>query len=250
MAIKRFFTTQIMSSDAFLDMPFSAQALYVHLNLAADDDGVINRPKSIARQVGASQHDLDLLIEKRFLLWFEKEGVVVVKHWKMHNTIRSDRYKPTEYQSVMAQLDVKDNKSYTLRSQTVSKPDTDGIQNDNQMDTNGTPTGNQLDTNGIQTVSVVQSSPVQVSTVQTDCAAGAEPTLSDVEEFCLQRGLVVRPRRFWRYYSDRNWKTQDGRPIDDWQALLLRWDKQDRGEGSDEIDPLVLRTLENMGVTG
>lgn len=228
MAVKRMFSTQITSSDAFLDLPSSSQALYFHLCLAADDDGVINRPKSIARQVGAAQDDLRLLIAKRFLLAFEDEGVVVVKHWRMHNTVQKDRYKPSEYREVMALLEEKENKSYTLREPAVSRPDTDCI----------------------QSVSVVQSSPVQVSTVQTDCAAGAEPTLSDVEEFCLQRGLVVRPRRFWRYYSDRNWKTQDGRPIDDWQALLLRWDKQDRGEGSDEIDPLVLRTLENMGVTG
>lgn len=250
---RRVLNTQITSSDAFLDMPFSAQALYLHLNLAADDDGVINRPKSIARQVGASQQDLDLLIEKRFLLWFEKEGVVVVKHWKIHNTIRSDRYKPSEYRDVMAQLTEKDNKAYTLRSQTVPEPDTDGIQNGNQMYTNGIPTGNQMDTNGIQTVSVSQDKLSQENIRQdkTERApAPAQPTFHDVEEFCTERSLIVRPRRFWKYYTERGWQTQDGRPIEDWQGLLLRWDKQDRGSASDEIDPLVLQTLENMGVTG
>ena len=97
MAERRMFAKTIIDSDAFLDMPLSAQALYFHLSMRADDDGFINNPKKIQRVIGGSDDDLKLLIAKRFLLPFES-GVVVIKHWKIHNFIRTDRYKPTVYQ--------------------------------------------------------------------------------------------------------------------------------------------------------
>lgn len=112
MAEKRMFTQKIIDSDAFLDMPLSTQALYFHLNMRADDDGFINNPRRIQRTIGASDDDLKLLIAKRFLICFES-GVIVIKHWRMHNTLRKDRYNPTQYQDELALLDVKDNNAYT-----------------------------------------------------------------------------------------------------------------------------------------
>lgn len=112
MAEKRMFTQKIIDSDAFLDMPLSAQALYFHLNMRADDDGFINNPKRIQRTVGASEDDLKLLIVKRFVICFEN-GVIVIKHWRMHNTLRKDRYSPTQYQEQFASLCVKENNAYT-----------------------------------------------------------------------------------------------------------------------------------------
>ena len=112
MAEKRMFTQKIIDSDAFLDMPLSTQALYFHLNMRADDDGFINNPKRIQRTIGASEDDLKLLIAKRFVICFES-GVIVIKHWRMHNTLRKDRYNPTQYQEELALLDVKDNNAYT-----------------------------------------------------------------------------------------------------------------------------------------
>lgn len=115
MAEKRMFTQKIIDSDAFLDMPLSTQALYFHLNMRADDDGFINNPKRIQRTVGASEDDLKLLIAKRFVICFEN-GVIVIKHWRMHNTLRKDRYNPTQYQEQYALLDVKDNNAYTEKA--------------------------------------------------------------------------------------------------------------------------------------
>lgn len=112
MAEKRMFTKKITESDAFLDMPLSAQCLYFHLNMEADDDGFVNSPKKIQRLIGAKEDDLKLLIMKSFLLVFEN-GVVVIKHWRMHNTIRQDRYHPTNYKEEYQKLGLKDNNSYT-----------------------------------------------------------------------------------------------------------------------------------------
>lgn len=113
MAERRMFAKTIIDSDAFLDMPLSTQALYFHLSMRADDDGFINNPKKIQRTVGASEDDLKLLIAKRFIIPFES-GIVVIKHWKIHNYIQKDRYKETLYQDEKAMLSEKDNRAYTL----------------------------------------------------------------------------------------------------------------------------------------
>ena len=117
------FAKTIIDSDAFLDMPLSAQALYFHLSMRADDDGFINNPKKIQRMIGASDDDCKLLIMKRFVITFES-GVIVIKHWKIHNYIQKDRYKPTIYQEEKAQLAEKGNKAYTECIQDVYKLET------------------------------------------------------------------------------------------------------------------------------
>ncbi len=141
MAERRMFTMKIVDSDAFLDMPASAQALYFHLNMRADDDGFVNNPKRIQRYVGASEDDLKLLIVKRFILTFES-GVIVIKHWRMHNALRKDRYNPTQYQEEMATLSLKDNGAYT-ENDMLDVP-WEGV--GNQMATTWQPDGNQLAT--------------------------------------------------------------------------------------------------------
>lgn len=114
MAERRMFAKTIIDSDAFIDMPLSTQALYFHLSMRGDDDGFINNPKKIQRMIGASDDDLKLLIVKKFIIPFES-GIVVIKHWKIHNYIQKDRYKPTLYQEEKSMLDTKNNKGYTLK---------------------------------------------------------------------------------------------------------------------------------------
>ena len=115
MAERRMFAKTIIDSDAFLDMPLSAQALYFHLSMRADDDGFINNPKRIQRLICCSDDDLKILIAKRFILPFEN-GIVVIKHWRIHNYIQSDRYIETKYLDEKAMLGIKENKAYTFLS--------------------------------------------------------------------------------------------------------------------------------------
>lgn len=112
MAERRMFAKQIIDSDAFIDMPLSTQALYFHLSMRADDDGFINNPKKIMRMIGASEDDYKVLCLKRFIIPFDS-GIVVIKHWKIHNYIQKDRYKPTVYTEEKATLTAKDNGVYT-----------------------------------------------------------------------------------------------------------------------------------------
>lgn len=125
MAERRMFAKTIIDSDAFLEMPLSTQALYFHLSMRADDDGFINNPKKIQRMVGASEDEMKVLITKKFIIPFES-GIVVIKHWKIHNYIRNDRYKETVYIKEKSMLSIKDNGVYT-------QMDTIGIPNDNQV---------------------------------------------------------------------------------------------------------------------
>lgn len=112
MADRRMFHKNVVESDAFLDMPTSAQALYFHIGMYADDDGFVNGPRRIARLIGASNEDLQLLIDNRFLLAFAN-GVVVIKHWRMANSLKNDRAKMPQYPELAAGIYIKENRSYT-----------------------------------------------------------------------------------------------------------------------------------------
>ena len=114
MAQRRMFAMTIIDSDAFLDMPLSAQALYFHLSMRADDEGFINNPKRIQRAIGASDDDMKLLNAKNFVIRFGS-GIVVIKHWRIHNYIRGDRLKGTVYAEERKMLDVKGNGAYTIK---------------------------------------------------------------------------------------------------------------------------------------
>ena len=112
MAERRMFAKTIIDSDAFLDMPQSAQLLYFHLAMRADDDGFVNSPKNIMRMIRAATDDLNLLFAKKFLIPFES-GVVVIKHWRIHNYIQKDRYKQTKYKDEKHTLYLDENNAYT-----------------------------------------------------------------------------------------------------------------------------------------
>lgn len=123
MAERRMFAKTIIDSDAFIDMPLSTQALYFHLGMRADDDGFINNPKKIVRMIGASEDDYKLLMAKNFVMPFDS-GIIVIKHWKLHNYIPKDRYKPTVYTEEKTMLELKDNGVYTRCIQGVHGMDT------------------------------------------------------------------------------------------------------------------------------
>lgn len=111
---RRMFSDQITRSDSFLKMPQSSRELYFQLISDADDDGFVNNPLTIMRIVGATADDMNILEMRKFIISFES-GVVVIKHWRIHNLLRQDRYKPTVYQNEMAMLDMHENKAYTLK---------------------------------------------------------------------------------------------------------------------------------------
>ena len=135
MAERRMFAKTIIDSDAFLDMPMSARLLYYDLAMRADDDGFINSPKKIMRFVGASIDDLNILAIRKFIIPFDN-GVVVIKHWRIHNYIRKDRYSETTYSEEKSLLEVDENCAYRLIS---DEKNSEKMPTVNQWSTNGRP---------------------------------------------------------------------------------------------------------------
>ena len=208
MAKRRMFAMNIIDSDAFTDMPLSTQALYFHLSMRADDDGFLNNPKKIQRMIGASDDDFRVLVAKRFILPFES-GVVVIKHWKIHNYIAKDRYTPTVYQEEKALLEVKDNGVYT-----------ECIQNVYALDTQVRLGKDSLVKDRLDKGSVGEDT--------------SSPSLQQIKDYVKEHSLNVDPDRFFSYYSKTNWKTTKGNPID-WQDKLKEWsstEKEDKPQKS------------------
>lgn len=116
MAERRMFSKSVVESDAFLMMPLSAQALYFHLNMIADDDGVVNKAKGEMRAIDATQKDLDLLVDMKFLIHFEEKEIYLIKHWKINNYIRNDRYNPSKYRDDLGDIGIAENGAYFIKS--------------------------------------------------------------------------------------------------------------------------------------
>lgn len=209
MAERRCFTKKITESDAFLDMPVSTQCLYFHLNMNADDDGFVNNPRKLQRMVGCTEDDLKLLIAKNFLLAFDT-GVIVIKHWRMHNTLRNDRYHPTDYKEEFQKLGLKDNGSYTFNL---------------QLATNWQPDGNQLETEHN-----ITKDNITKSNKEKKAKAFTPPSLEEVVAYFSEKHLNGDPKKFYEYYSVANWHDSKGNPIKNWkQKALAVWDKPSAG---------------------
>ena len=222
MAERRMFAKTIIDSDAFIDMPLSTQALYFHLSMRADDDGFINNPKKIQRMVGASDDDLKVLVMKRFIIPFES-GIVVIKHWKIHNYIRNDRYKPTVYAEEKAMITSKGNGAYT------------------EVDTVGIPNGNQMDTQ----VRLGKDSIGKVSSGKERVGEGNAPSLETIEECVRENNLNVDAKKFYEYYNSRGWQTPGGNSFD-WKTKLKEWSDSEHPKKGTGSNPF-LDILKNGG---
>jgi uncharacterized phage protein (TIGR02220 family) len=130
MAQRRMLSKQITETDAFLDLPLSTQALYLHLIMNADDDGFLGNARTVLRMVGGSNDDFKLLAAKQFIIVFE-DGITVIKDWRIHNYIQKDRYRSTIYSEHKKELSVDGNQSY----QRLSPMDTECIQDVSSLDT-------------------------------------------------------------------------------------------------------------------
>lgn len=122
MANRRMFNKQITNSDDFLEMPVSSQCLYFHLSMNADDEGFVNNWKSIMKLAGSKEDDLKVLIAKQYIIPFES-GVIVIKHWRLNNYLRTDRFTPTNHQIELSQLMLDDNMVY--QTHTTNTPSID-----------------------------------------------------------------------------------------------------------------------------
>ncbi len=217
------FAKTIIDSDAFLDMPLSTQALYFHLSMRADDEGFINNPKKIQRMIGASDDEIKMLVIKRFIIPFES-GIVVIKHWKIHNYIRGDRKKPSVYPEEMALLTEKDNGAYTLKDDDNECQSDDGQLTDKCQHRLG------KDSIGYSKYSVGEGSIVEVEVLPPT------PTLLDIRAYISEHNLNVNAEKFFRYYDKNGWKTVKGTDVK-WQDKLHEWSESESNRGGGSQTP-------------
>lgn len=230
MAERRMFAKLIIDSDNFLDMPLTAQALYFHLAMRADDDGFVNNPKKIKRMIGASDDDLRLLVAKQFIIPFDS-GVVVIKHWQLHNYIRKDTYKETMYSDEKLQLETKSNGEYELNLNPVTStlqlrdvPVTNPSRERDEPLTQYSIDKLSIDKNTLST---------RAHTHASGCAEQSKtqkfipPTVEEVRAYCNERHNGIDPEEFVSFYESKGWMIGKNK-MKDWKAAIRTWEKNHR----------------------
>lgn len=220
MAERRMFAKSIVDSDAFIDMPMSARLLYYDLGMRADDDGFVNSPKKIMRMTGATNDDMNILLMRKFVIDFDN-GVVVIKHWRIHNYIQKDRYKPTNYKEQMAMLETDENGSYRrLKSpapciQPVSTLEPECIQNVSTTEPQDR---------------LVKDRLVKDSVGNNGDKPHRHPTVEEVRAYCDERHNNVDPQTFVDFYQSKGWLIGKA-PMKDWKAAVRTWERSETKGG-------------------
>ena len=208
MGERRMLTRKVTDDDHFMSLSSSAQALYLHLSMSADDDGFCNQISLCMFKAHASVGDLESLLSLRYLYQFES-GVIVIKHWRMANALRKDRYTPTVWQKEYAQLSLKENGAYTMNG---------GC----QVVANGLP-------DGCPNISKDKLSKSNKSRVHKF----TPPTLEEVKEYAKEANLNVDCDKFYTYFttpddSGRTWIDSKGNPVKNWKQKLITWAGRER----------------------
>lgn len=222
MAERRMITRKVTDDDNFISLSSSAQALYLHLSMAADDDGFCNQVAVSMFRAHASTQDLKALLEKRYLYQFDN-GVIVIKHWRMANALRKDRYTPTTFREELAKLRIKENGAYTLGE-------------------DGRPVAEWLP-DGCQTVA---GRLPQIRSDQDRSDQDSDfipPTVEEVAAYAKEKGLRMDAASFVDYNAAKGWKVGNG-PMKDWRAAARGWarrgqKKKYETERTDDLDAIV-----------
>lgn len=216
MANRRMFAKSVVSKDTFIEMPHSTQLLYFHLGMNADDDGFVDNYRSIMRNIGCNEDNLKLLVVKGFVIWFENR-LVIIRHWKVHNQIQKDRYKPTQYIVEKSLLTTSKSGVYSL--------ETKCIQDVYNLETQYSIGKDSILLNNIE-------SPIYPRVDNTDAPATI-PTIDELKTFCDQQGIKIDVQRFYNYYASRGWLL-DGAPVKDWQALVRCWNTREHDKRNNQ----------------
>ena len=198
MAERRMFAKTIIDSDAFIDMPISARLLYYDLSMRADDDGFVNSPKKIMKFVGASIDDMNILISRKFVIAFDN-GVVVIKHWRIHNYIRKDTYNETPYLEQKALLELDEKNAYRL------------IQDESQRAVNEPSTQVRLGKDSIGKVNNIKRF--------------VKPNIDEINQYCIERNNSVNAEAFYDFYESKDWYVGKNK-MKDWKACVRTWEQR------------------------
>lgn len=239
MADKRMMSKSVIDTDMFLDMPASTQCLYFHMLLRADDDGFLKNAKTIMRTVGASPDDVKLLIAKQYLIPFDT-GIMAIKHWRIHNYIKKDRYKPTDCEEIKL-LEVNEKGEYVL-----AEPSR------NQVGSNMEPQVRDRDRDRLEIEigkdrDSRESSRKRSSANNSTTAAQKfkKPTLEELKAYIAENRYTFSAEAFMDYYESNGWKV--GRnPMKSWQATCRTWQRHELPSGGQGSTGTVSPEIDNI----
>ena len=239
MANRRMFAKAIIDSDAFLDMPPSTQVLYFHLAMRADDDGFINNPKTIMRIVGAKDDDIKLLVAKRFIIPFDS-GVVVIKHWRIHNYIQKDRYTETKYIEEKNQLIINKKNGYSLKQIGLLDDENDNVYI--------------LDTQDRLGKDRLGKDRLELERDKNKATRFIKPTIDEIKTFLNEQEYETDidryADRFYNFYESKGWKVGKEK-MKDWKAAIRGWLSRDnirkieKKEIIDDLDDPIWEEIKN-----
>ena len=216
MAERRMFAKTIIDSDAFIEMPMSARLLYYDLAMRADDDGFNNSPKKVMRTIGASTDDINILIARKFIIPFEN-GVVVIKHWRIHNYIRKDTYNETPYKEQKSMLELDENNAYRLACdegcQAIEAPSTSRRRAVDEPSTQDRLGKDRLDKDSIE---------------EEPKTRKAHPTLEEVKAYCEERKNGIDAEQWFNFYASKGWMVGRSKMVD-WKAAVRTWERRGGG---------------------
>ena len=225
MAERRMFARTIVASDAFLDMPLSARCLYFALGMYADDEGFVNSPRSIMRLTGASTDDMNILLVRHFLIMFPS-GVCLIKHWRINNYLRNDRFQPTKYTEERNQIMIEENGAYAL----ISERYTNGIPND------GIPRLGEIREVKVS-LGKERIEEIAPPSVAASNSRFVKPTVEEIAEYCRsERKNNVDPQAFFDFYESKGWRVGN-QPMKDGKAIARTWERREKPKAKQSDKP-------------
>ena len=281
MADKRMMSKSVIDTDMFLDMPASTQCLYFHMLLRADDDGFLKNAKTIMRTVGASPDDVKLLIAKQYLIPFDT-GIMAIKHWRIHNYIKKDRYKPTDCEEIKL-LEVNEKGEYILaepmRNQVGSNMEPTCIQSGATLEPMRNQVGSNMEPTCIQSGATLEPMRNQVGSNMepqvrdrdrleieigkdrdsressgkrrsannstTAAQKFKKPTLEELKAYIAENRYTFSAEAFMDYYESNGWKV--GRnPMKSWQATCRTWQRHELPSGGQGSTGTVPPEIDNI----
>lgn len=217
MATRRMFSLRLINSARFLRMPISSQALYFHLGLHADDDGVVEA-YPVMRSVGCTEDDLRVLVAKGFVQVLNDDLVAYIIDWNENNRIRADRKIDSIYKDLL--IMVNPDVELVEKRQRADVKSLTGQTMDNQWTDNGQPKDS-IGKDSIGKVRTVKES------IKKTAKRFTPPTVDEVRAYCKERGNNVDPERFVDFYSSKGWMVGKN-PMKDWKACVRTWERSEK----------------------
>ena len=217
MAQKRMFSLNVVDTDNFLEMPISSRLLYYELGMRADDDGFVSNWKKILAFTGLKEDDLKVLIAKKYIIPFDS-GVIVIRHWRMNNYLRNDRFNPTQYQKELSELDLDENNIYN-------------------MDTVGIPGG----------IHSIDKYSIDKNRIEYKKKKFKKPTLKEIENYIKEKNMNVNAKTFYDYFETSNWVDSKGNKVKNWKLKLITWNSYGKDKKQEPI--WFDKNIKNQGMT-